>query len=64
MISEKILKFTSQSFEKLIYINYFLLAILILIFSIGLILLYSAAGGSMDPCASTQLIRFVFSILL
>ena len=64
MISEKILKFASQSFEKLIYINYFLLAILILIFSIGLILLYSAAGGSMDPWASKQLIRFVFSILL
>ena len=60
MLSEKILKISSQILEKLLYINYFLLIIIILIFSIGLLLLYSAAGGSMDPWAYKQLIRLSF----
>jgi rod shape determining protein RodA len=64
MISDKILKFGANIFEKLLFVNYFLLILLILIFSIGLALLYSAAGGSMEPWASKQLIRFIFSILL
>ena len=64
MISEKILNFGSHIFKKFLYVNYFLLILLILIFSIGLGLLYSAAGGSMDPWASKQLLRFILSILL
>ena len=64
MISENILKFGSQVLEKFLYVNYFLLILIILIFSIGLVLLYSAAGGSMEPWASKQLIRFIFSLLL
>ena len=59
MISEKILKFGSNILEKFLFVNYFLLILLILIFSIGLVLLYSAAGGSMDPWASKQLLRFI-----
>ncbi|PPR16181.1 MAG: Rod shape-determining protein RodA [Alphaproteobacteria bacterium MarineAlpha9_Bin3] len=64
MLSEKILQFSSYVFYKLLFINYFILIILSLIFSIGIALLYSAAGGSMDPWASKQLIRFIISIIL
>ena len=64
MISDKILKFGSHIFKKFLYVNYFLLILLILIFSIGLLLLYSASGGSMEPWASKQLSRFILSILL
>ena len=64
MISEKILKFGSNILERLVYINYFLLLLLCIIFFIGLVLLYSAAGGSMEPWASKQLVRFIFSFLL
>ena len=64
MLSDKILKFSANIFDQLFYINYFILLLLTLIFSIGFALLYSAAGGSMDPWASKQLIRFIISILL
>ena len=64
MISEKILKFSSYVFSQILYINYFILILLCLIFSVGITLLYSAAGGSMDPWASKQLVRFIFAILL
>ena len=64
MISEKILKFGSYIFSQILYINYFILILLCLIFAVGITLLYSAAGGSMDPWASKQLVRFIFAILL
>ena len=64
MISEKIFKFSSYVFSQILYINYFILILLCLIFSVGITLLYSAAGGSMDPWASKQLVRFIFAILL
>ena len=64
MISEKILKFGSYVFSQILYINYFILILLCLIFAVGITLLYSAAGGSMDPWASKQLVRFIFAILL
>ena len=64
MISEKLLKFSSAIFSKLLFINYFLLLLLIIIFTIGLFLLYSAAGGSMDPWATNQLNRFLISICI
>ena len=64
MISEKIFKFSSYVFSQILYINYFILILLCLIFAVGITLLYSAAGGSMDPWASKQLVRFIFAILL
>ena len=64
MLSENILKSSSYFFKKILYINFFILILLSIIFSIGLALLYSAADGSMDPWAYNQLIRFIFSIIL
>jgi len=62
MLADKLLKFSSIIFRKLLYINYILLFFLSLIFIIGFLLLYSAAGGSMEPWANKQLIRFIISI--
>ena len=57
-----ILKLISIESTRLLYINYILLILSILIFTIGLCLLYSAGGGSMDPWGSKQLIRFIIAI--
>lgn len=57
-----ILKLISIQSTRLLYINYILLILSILIFIIGLCLLYSAGGGSMDPWGNKQLIRFIIAI--
>lgn len=57
-----ILKLISIQSTRLLYINYILLILSILIFTIGLCLLYSAGGGSMDPWGNKQLIRFIIAI--
>ena len=57
-----ILKLISIQLTRLLYINYILLILSILICTIGLCLLYSAGGGSMDPWGSKQLIRFLIAI--
>ena len=62
MLLNNISKLISVQFNRLFYINYILLILSIIIFSIGLILLYSAGGGSMEPWGSKQLIRFIISI--
>jgi rod shape determining protein RodA len=62
MISEKFLQLSLIQITKLLYINYILLFLSISIFCIGVVLLYSAGGGSMDPWGSKQLIRFIIAI--
>ena len=62
MLLNNISKLISVQMNRLFYINYILLILSIIIFSIGLILLYSAGGGSMEPWGSKQLIRFIISI--
>ena len=62
MLESKFLKSISFKFNKLLYINYILLILAICIFSIGLTLLYSAGGGSMEPWGNKQLIRFLIGI--
>jgi rod shape determining protein RodA len=62
MIAEKFLQLSLIQIKKLLYINYILLFLSISIFCIGVGLLYSAGGGSMDPWASKQLIKFIIAI--
>ena len=57
-----ILKLISIQINRLLYINFILLILSILIFIIGLCLLYSAGGGSMEPWGSKQLIKFLIAI--
>ena len=50
--------------QKFREIHWFLLLLLVLIASIGFVMLYSAAGGSLDPWASRQMARFAAGVLL
>ncbi len=46
-------------FSKLRDINWFLVLVVLFLSLFGFIMLYSAAGGSMQPWASKQLVRFI-----
>ena len=53
-----------REFKSIFNLNWIYFFILLIIFWIGEINLYSAAGGSLDPWASNQLIRFLFFLPL
>ena len=53
-----------KEFRSIFNLNWIYIFILLIIFWIGEINLYSAAGGSLDPWASNQLIRFLFFLPL
>ena len=44
--------------QKLVQINWFLIALISLIAGVGFAMLYSAANGNIDPWASRQMLRF------
>ena len=46
--------------KKIQNLNFLLIFLITLVSFIGAAGLYSAAGGSLDPWASNQLIRFLF----
>ena len=64
MISDNVLKFILFFLRKSFSVNYFILFIITIIFSFGFLLLYSAAGGSMDPWAYKQLIRYILAVVM
>ncbi len=47
---------------KILYINWPLVLLLTAVASTGFLVLYSVAGGSLDPWARPQIIRFVFGL--
>lgn len=51
-------------FWKFKRLNYFYLALVILLASFGVVLLYGAAHGSWDPYAQRHLVRFLFGLAL
>src|SRR5262245_58265261 len=51
-------------FEKIKYINWGLIILITMIASVGFLCLYSAAGGSLDPWASKQMVRFAFGVVM
>ena len=53
-----------REFKSIYNLNWIYVFILLIIFWIGEINLYSAAGGSLDPWASNQLVRFLFFLPL
>ena len=53
-----------KNFKNLSDLNWIYFFILLIIFWIGEINLYSASGGSLDPWASNQLIRFIIFLPL
>lgn len=50
--------------RKLLELNWGLLLLLAMVCGCGLVMLYSAAGGSMDPWASRQAQRFAVALLI
>jgi rod shape determining protein RodA len=62
--------FDSQSqrvptgFSKVLYINWPLVLLLIAVASMGFLMLYSVAGGSLDPWARPQMIRFAAGLTI
>jgi rod shape determining protein RodA len=50
--------------QKFREIRWFLVLLLGAIASVGFVMLYSAAGGSLDPWASRQIVRFAFGVAL
>jgi len=53
-----------REFKSIYNLNWIYVFILLIIFWIGEINLFSAAGGSLDPWASNQLMRFLFFLPL
>ncbi len=49
-------------FQKLSELNIFIVVVVIMIAMVGFTLLYSVAGGSVDPWAKRQIIRFVIGM--
>ena len=50
--------------QKLLQIHWFFILILTVIASIGFAMLYSAAGGSVDPWAKRHALRFIVGVML
>ena len=50
--------------QKLLHINWGLVITVLLIGAVGVVMLYSAAQGNMDPWASRQLVRFGAGLIL
>ncbi|TYB80536.1 rod shape-determining protein RodA [Maritimibacter fusiformis] len=51
-------KWTPTGVRKLFYLNWYLIFLLIAVAGIGILMLYSVAGGSMTPWAEPQMKRF------
>ncbi len=49
---------------KVLYVNWPLVALLILVASYGVVMLYSVAGGNLHPWAEPQLKRFAFGLVI
>ena len=50
--------------EKFLSINFYYVLCIVLLSFIGIVVLYSAAGGSMSPWAKNQLLRFMCAFIL
>ncbi|MDG1437413.1 MAG: FtsW/RodA/SpoVE family cell cycle protein, partial [Emcibacteraceae bacterium] len=50
--------------EKLIDLNWFIVVVIVVVAGFGFAMLYSVAGGSLDPWAKNQFIRFVGGLVL
>ena len=53
-----------RPWQKLAQINWSMVLLVCLIASVGFVMLYSAAGGSLDPWASRQMVRFAVGLAL
>lgn len=52
------IRFTPSGIRKVLYLNWALIVLIAAVAGIGFVMLYSVAGGSLDPWASAQMKRF------
>ncbi|MCI2399345.1 rod shape-determining protein RodA [Aliiroseovarius subalbicans] len=57
-------KFVPTGLRKVLYINWVLVILLTSVAGLGFLMLYSVAGGSMDPWAGAQMKRFALGMSL
>ncbi|MDE9451305.1 rod shape-determining protein RodA [Aliiroseovarius sp. Z3] len=57
-------KYVPTGLRKVLYVNWFLVLLLTAVASMGFLMLYSVAGGSMEPWASAQMKRFALGMTL
>ena len=50
--------------RKLLDLNWLLILLVMLVACAGFLMLYSAAGGDMEPWASRQMVRFAVGLVL
>jgi rod shape determining protein RodA len=60
---EYTVKHVPTGFSKLLYINWALVVLLMAVASIGFLMLYSVAGGSLSPWAEPQMKRFAVGVV-
>jgi len=58
------IKFVPSGFRKILYVNWPIVLLLVAITSIGFLMLYSVAGGSMRPWVEPQMQRFALGLVL
>ena len=61
---EYTVKHVPSGITKVFYLNWALILLISAVASIGFLMLYSVAGGSMDPWASAQMKRFVLGFFV
>ncbi|MCK0137708.1 rod shape-determining protein RodA [Aliiroseovarius sp. F47248L] len=57
-------KYVPAGLRKVLYVNWFLVLLLTAVASMGFLMLYSVAGGSMEPWAAAQMKRFALGMTL
>ncbi|MCK8464187.1 rod shape-determining protein RodA [Aliiroseovarius sp. S1339] len=57
-------KYVPAGLRKVLYINWFLVLLLTAVACMGFLMLYSVAGGSMEPWAAAQMKRFALGMAL
>lgn len=57
-------KYVPTGFSKILHLNWALIVLLCTVASIGFLMLYSVAGGSLTPWAEPQLKRFVLGMVV
>ncbi|MEL6958831.1 MAG: rod shape-determining protein RodA, partial [Pseudomonadota bacterium] len=57
-------KYVPSGFRKLLYLNWPIVFLITAVTGFGILMLYSVAGGSMDPWATAQAQRFGLGLAL
>ncbi|MDA5093491.1 rod shape-determining protein RodA [Aliiroseovarius sp. KMU-50] len=57
-------KYVPSGLRKVLYLNWYLVLLLTAVAGVGFIMLYSVAGGDLDPWSAAQMKRFVLGMVM